>query len=458
MGRIVQWAEQTLYYPNLEGKLDRLRLFPYQREIIDQVERHKFTVVCTPKRQGKTMISAVVALYFALLPNKSVLILSTSREHASGVAFKRIKDLVNYLVAKEPTVKTKIKSLSRTSITFKHNSTIETVPCVTSSIAGRTYDLLVIDELAYIEDEEVAEVAISQSEQPHTKILVTSTASSTDHLLYKLYLQSKEPKSGIHFIYLSGLESAVLNPLIKQDYLEMLRKTMAGDRFRNLWCNEWVSKEGSVVLSPEDITPCLRDIPCPIPAGELRAYFPDMVGWKLAVGIDRALPFSQHGDLSAGVAVAKILRDDGSYIYLVLDCKVFPSGSFEEITDWLSSLHQDYEIDQLCVEQYQGADIHDFALREGIPSEIIHVNRGNKEKAFGKLIYLVKTKKLVLPAHYEELVTELTHIQYKWGKYEAERGYHDDCVYALLWALWGAEKTEVIVSDIAPLPVLSARW
>ncbi len=61
MSKIVQWAEQTLYYPNLNGKLDKLQLFPYQRDIISQIEQNKFTVVCTPKRQGKTMISAVVS-------------------------------------------------------------------------------------------------------------------------------------------------------------------------------------------------------------------------------------------------------------------------------------------------------------------------------------------------------------------------------------------------------------
>ncbi len=59
---IADWAERVLKYISYNGKESLIKLTPIQRQALDAFENQKIVVVCVPKRQGKTLISAVVAI------------------------------------------------------------------------------------------------------------------------------------------------------------------------------------------------------------------------------------------------------------------------------------------------------------------------------------------------------------------------------------------------------------
>ena len=464
---IVTWAENTLHYVDLSGSPAPLRLFDYQKQYLREFEKHRFTVICTPKRQGKTLIAAVAGLWMAMTRDGSeTIVLSTSREHASGVTFRRMTQILRYtqvFYEKKSVPKNTIQTsaynilkevkISQTSIRFTaNNSLIEAVPCTVPAVAGRIYDLLIIDELALIEDQEVAEVVIAQSERPTTKILITSTASGTDHLLYRLYQQSLEPDSDIHFIYISGELAALNNPLITERWLNMMRKQMPPAVFRNYFHNEFGARSGGRVFNEEDVLVTVWDTPSWTLKDVIREL--NAVEWMVAMGIDRAMPGSEHGDLSVAVTVGRFIDKEGKVIYVVLDLTIFDEGNYKEITSHIEEMNERLRreceeilerpvfrgLDRIQSEDYQAADLHYWATTEGYPMELVTVTKRRKHEAFAYLSRIISEHRLLIPAPYTELVDELRMLQYDEGKFCAPSGSHDDCVYALLWAIDALER------------------
>jgi len=448
---IADWVENTLKYIGYDGKEGLIKLTPIQRQALNALENHKIVVVCVPKRQGKTLISAVAAIYTAFtIDHSDTIILSTSKDHAASVAFRRVKEIyrrskttLDNLVG--VTKKQGIIRVGQNKIEITTtNSVIEAVPCVTEAIAGRTYTLLIIDELALIEDEEVASVAISQSERENSRVLITSTASDTDHLLYRLYERRNEPH--ICFIYRSGYEfykSNENNPLITDEFLQRQKELMVEPLFRQYFLNEFGGSKGRQDFVFKNIDPCIVDQPPPLTPDDLKVYFPDMVAYGAFAGVDRALPFSRHGDFSAGVLVIKVLLSNNTTRYIVSDAVLFETGEFDEIWRWINEVNNTWNLQGLVLEQYQCYDLYDSAKNIGIPTTLVHVNPKNKQDAFNLLHALTYRNEIVIPATFTELIRQLKNLRYKGGQFSAPSGDHDDLVYALVWAVYEAGRSEI---------------
>lgn len=465
---VSDWVESNLCW-EYDKKLKPITLTPIQREALDALRQHKIVVVCVPKRQGKTMIAGAAALYtFFKISNSTTIILSTSKDHAAGVAFRRTREILlktaqalsqtkdkqkptpnvasdtqNLLMEiKESKIKISQNTIQRTIQIREekfNTSIIETVPCVVEAVAGKVYDLLIIDELALIDDEEVVSVIMSQCEKPNSRILITSTASSKEHILYRLYEQSQHDET-IHFIYRGGWEfyqSGEGNPLITKEFIERQQQLMIEPLFRLYYLNEFGAGKGDDRLFP-NIDNVIFTTPIP-PTPQ--ALFPNLVNYQVFVGIDRALPYSKHGDQSAGVLLYKILLPNNEVKYLVGDAVIFPTGTFEEIWGWLQNIQQ--PITQVVFEVYQCYDLYEAAREKGIPTTLVHVNPTNKREAFNKLYSIVSKSQIIIPSHFYPLIDQLKEIRYKGGSYSAPAGGHDDLVYALLWAVDAATKQPI---------------
>jgi hypothetical protein len=410
----------------------KVDLFHFQAYALSLLASHKIVVVCVPKRQGKTTLASVAVTLFATIgENKEIIILSTSREHASSVLFRRVVSLFKTL----PTLKRLTTRISRNRIELKNNVVIETVPCTVSAVAGRTYDLLCIDEIALIEDYEVVNVILSQSEKPTSRILITSTAApDRENPLYRLY-ELAQTDDGIAYIYLSGEEAFKLNPLISRDFVERQRKIMTAAEFQLYWLNEMGAGMRGNIFTDEEIDACIRQTPYPILPDQVKQIVPDCVAKTFVFSLDRAQPFSKHGDLTVGVVAAKCLTAEGKIVYLVCDMRVFPTGVADEILTYLRSILQIYPLEALVFETYQSFDLFHQISEEGYPAELLHVTDEKKRLAFQLLQSLVRSQKLIVPADADELIRELRRLEFAGGKYRAPTGEHDDAVYALVWSL-----------------------
>jgi len=427
---LITFAE-SLHIRDSDG-LRRLRLYPYQREVLDAVYRNRFTVACMPKRCGKTLLAATVALYYATIRQDfRVVILSTSREQAQTVAFDYVKRLIKWNA--EAFANT-IKSESQVRLETKDGSIIETVPCLAASLAGKRIDLLLIDELAFIEDEETVQVALSQTEGRKSKVFITSTASDTEHLLYRLYRDAEE--LGVRFVYY-GIEAYSQAKHISDSFLEERRKMMPEYLFRRYHANEF-GVVGETVFKPEwiEAAKCDYSLSDLEEAKEWLAerFGEKVVGWIVSVGLDRAMPYANR-DMSVAVTTMLARFNSEAEVFLVLKESVFPTGSFEEITTEFEFLIERFRPAMFVLESYQAGDIGDWLRKiKRKEVELVPPTPQNIKAAFGFAIRQFQNGRIIIPAN-SLMAQQLVRIRAKEHTFEGKP--HDDAVFALVWSLQG---------------------
>jgi len=415
------------------GDLVLFRPYDYQLEILDSIVNHRFVVACLPKRCGKSLLSAIVALFFSnTYPDYRVTILSTSREQAQTVVFDYVRKLLIWNEGYDKICKVVGKSKLR--VEFENGSVIETVPCVVSAVAGKPINLLLIDELALIEDEETVQVALSQTEREGSKIFVTSTASDEGHLLHRLYLNSEE--LGVKFIY-KGMDVYEQAKHISPKFLEERKKMMPEFLFRRYHMNEF-GRVGESVFKPEWVERSCRDYFFKdLEEAKLwlkREFGEDIVGWVIVVGLDRSFPTAER-DRTVSITTMKVRFSSGREVYIVLDETVYPTGSYQEITNGFEHLIQRFRPSLFVLESYQSADISEW-LRKTKKQDVetVHPTPNNIQEAFFLSVLLFQNELVIIPKG-SLLSQELPNVRKKGRTYEGKP--HDDSVFAFVWSVWG---------------------
>jgi hypothetical protein len=444
---IADFAEDCLFVFEHNRK-QRVKLTPYQRRWLREVEdpRWKVVVICVPKRVGKSLFSAIVAVYWALARmGATVVVLSTSEKHASSVTFKYVRQFCRV----SDQVTAEVATLAQNKVEFRNGSVIKAVPCTVEAVAGIATDLLIIDELALIDDEEVVQIAMSQTEKEDAKVLITSTASEHGHLLHRLYLKYLEgeaEKERLRFIY-HGAEIYDEHPFITRAWLEERQRQMPEFLFRQYHLNEW-GVAGEKVFNPELVEATVRDYPLPLPMERIDEVLGEkVVGFVFTAAIDRALPFSKHGDRTVGCVVANCLTEGGKEKLVVVDLKVFPTGVAEEIKAWLMQVASKYSLSCVVLETYQAYDLYAWCKQRNLPAKLEHATREAQLAAFPVLIMAFERVDIIIPRH-DLLIEELQALERTNGRFKAGQGKHDDTVFALLWAVYEAVKFSPSRADI----------
>jgi len=425
---------EALHIP--QGRqLKPVKLYPYQAEILEAAYNNRFTVACLPKRCGKSFLSAAFALFYAIHYRDSrVVILSTSREQAQTVVFDYIRRLLRW---NKEMLGDFVRGESQVRLEMRNGSVIETVPCVVTAVAGKAIDLLLIDELALIDDEEVVQVALSQTEREDCKIFVTSTASDEDNLLYRLYRDADE--LGVKFIYY-GAEAYQQAAHISPKFLEERRKMMPDYLFRRYHMNEFGNIH-ETVFNPELVELASRDYSFKDRDDAVRwlekTFGKKVSGRGVVVGLDRAMPYANR-DKTVTITTMVARFEDGEEVYIVLDETVFETGGFTEVTNAFRFLMERFQPDLFVLEAYQAADIAEWlekTMRKEV--EVVSPTPKSIQAAFGFAIRLFESRRILIP-RYSELSRQLPKIRRRGNTYEGKP--YDDAVFAFVWSLHGTTK------------------
>jgi len=182
---------ETYYKPNKES----ISLYPHQKGMIWNFQHNKATIIKSCRQSGKSTISLGYAFWAALLHSKAVVIVSMTRMMGDNLA-KIIQDQI-----KDNNISCKVNN--RCHIEFEGGGCIDFIIPSSSSICGRTYDLLIIDEMAYMDHKNINAFFLSAfpivSSTRGSKVIVVSSLNRPDDLFYKLYLAALDPKSQSYF-------------------------------------------------------------------------------------------------------------------------------------------------------------------------------------------------------------------------------------------------------------------
>lgn len=480
---IIKFVNEEVYVPSSSSqKVIKVRLkdkWAYQGKIIKEITRktigdkfkYSTAVICIPKQNGKTFMAALVLLWrFMTHFNVQGVVASNSKDQASSVVFDTFKSMVKY----SPGILEAVGAENVLDKEVRNPKTNSVVTVLSSSKAaawGYGIDIAVVDEIhAAPDDEGIYNILASQTGPRDGQILLPSQVSSQLNILYHLYQISEQNLDpSLYFYYLRGKNPS---PLITKRWLDSRRTQLTPAQYALYHDNDWVYSTQKL-FTPEQIGMAVKNgenYRAPVSQTELSDWESKLgTRFHIGGGLDRALPYSKHGDSTFWTVVGKG-KTRGEEFYCVLNQELIADSSDSGIKEAIMRDHKRYRLDNVALEVYQASDIKQWCLEKGIKAEIVHPVDKTQVESFTKLHQLVKEERLAipegLPAVEERvngsfgatpvLVKEMREFEHvmegavpKFGHKPGTK-YHDDSVYSLNWAIYALREIEATERKFHP--------
>lgn len=194
----IYFAERYIQIVHVDHGLIPIRLYDYQKKIIETTTNNRRTCVVTSRQAGKTTTAVCLILHYVIFnDHKSVALLANK-----GDAAREILDRIKTGYESLPKwLQQGIIEWNKGSCEFENGSKILAGSTSSSAIRGKSVSFLYIDETAFVEnwDEFFASVYPTISSGTSTKILLTSTPKGLNHF-YKTCEGAKAGRNGYEFI------------------------------------------------------------------------------------------------------------------------------------------------------------------------------------------------------------------------------------------------------------------
>lgn len=194
----VYFSQNYIKIVHVDHGLIPIKLYDYQKEIIDKTTRTRRTVVVTSRQAGKTTTAVCLILHYILFNDHKLVALLANKGDAAREILDRIKIAYEAL---PKWLQQGVVEWNKGSVEFENGSKILAAATSSSAIRGKSVSFLYIDETAFVDnwDEFFASVFPTISSGNTTKILLTSTPNGLNHF-YKTCEGAKAGKNGYEFV------------------------------------------------------------------------------------------------------------------------------------------------------------------------------------------------------------------------------------------------------------------
>jgi len=189
---ILYFAENYFYIINLDEGKQKISLYGPQKKVLKKMSKNRFVVVCTSRQFGKTTLMTIYAMWIACFNKDQRIVIVANKEKTAINILRRIKTaykkLPNWL-------KPGIDQWGITEVIFANGSSIAISTTTGSAVRGESVNLLMIDEMAYIQPHLMEDFwgsvipAISSSKK--TKIFAVSTPNGTGNKFHEIFSGSE---------------------------------------------------------------------------------------------------------------------------------------------------------------------------------------------------------------------------------------------------------------------------
>jgi hypothetical protein len=209
-----------------------LGIVPDEWQVEVLASDHPRKILCCGRQTGKSTVGAVLAVHKALTQPGSTVLVVAPGERQAKLLFSKAASLYRQAGYPLPA-----HSERRTGLELANGSVIEALPAVERTTRGYSVDLLVVDEAAAVPDLD------------YHGILPALIATRGEQVL----LSTPRGKRGFfHELWHSGddwqrvmVRSDEVGR-IRPDHLDIFRKTMPEQFFRQEFYCEWLDTEGSL--------------------------------------------------------------------------------------------------------------------------------------------------------------------------------------------------------------------
>tara|TARA_R100000808_G_C2155553_1_gene168644 strand:- start:41399 stop:43177 length:1779 start_codon:yes stop_codon:yes gene_type:complete len=193
---ILYFAENFFYIVNLDRGRERIGLYKCQKRVLRSLRDNRFVSLLASRQIGKTTLMTIYCLWIACFQEDQRILIVANKEQTAINIFKRVRlayeMLPNHL-------KPGVVEYGKTAMALDNGSSIGI--STTSSDAGRgdSCNVLVLDELAFIDDHLVQDFwrsvypIISSSKK--SKIFIASTPNGTENLFHEIYTNAEKGES-----------------------------------------------------------------------------------------------------------------------------------------------------------------------------------------------------------------------------------------------------------------------
>jgi len=459
----IYFAEKYIKIVHVDRGLIPIVLYDYQKEMIEDITKHRRVAVATSRQAGKTTAAVAVILPYILFnSHKTVALLANKGDSA-----REILDRIQIAYEALPKwLQQGIVTWNKGSIELENGCKVIAASSSSSSIRGKSISFLYIDETAFLEnwDEFFTSVYPTITAGNTTKILLTSTPNGLNHF-WKICKGAREGTNGYRYIEVKWDRVPGRDAAWKQETLGGMDNDLEkfGQEFEVAWLGS-----SSTLISGSKLKELSFDQPL-LESEGLSQY-------------ERPTEDSIYA-LVADVARGKHL--DYS-VFSVIDISKMPYRqicTFRDNTigpvDYAAVI---YRVAKMYNEAYVMIEINDIGAQVcdvlfmdyGYENMIFTENAGRSGKkvsgGFGRnadrgirtttkvkttgcsvLKMMIEQNQLLIPDY--NTIQELSRFSRKGNTFEAESGAHDDLVMTLVLFAWLSD--QLFFRDITDINTLS---
>lgn len=462
----LQWLDDIKpKIPSAKGGFEQFKLEDFQEEFIrqalatreDGVFRYQTIVISLPRRHSKTTLMALLVLWrFTTRTTENIVVLSNSQRQNLGTAFKTLRGIVLntqtlYVLIGKPNIK---KEYFAFPVLQNHISAETANP---TTLYGQKVTCGWISELHAAQSDEGAQViASSIGDSINSWLIVDSTVDPVGGPLHRLE-QLANPESQDHdptiFYYnrsYNNLEEALEKSpsWINRDWLRSRQKQLLPAVFGSQHLNQR-SQAANNLFSREQIQACIDpSLPHPIEP----ASIPEITqgrNYLCGGGLDRAYGFSVNADQTVWTSIMMVANPDtGEPDYYILNQQSIMGGLGRSIKKQIKQDVDNYALKNITLESYNAQDIHQWALDQQYPAEVVYATSQAQAAPFMELYRIISEGRLHFSDKLKTLPKELETFVYEIGtagtpKFGHQKGFHDDHIYSLVWSIHSLRQQEL---------------
>lgn len=230
--------------------------YKYQETILNSTD--KFLVINKARQIGISLNLALLSLMSAVFEGKNVLIISQSQRLANKV-MSYIDSMMNDVLSQNPYVKLKKNTTEEKKFynsDTKKYSEILSVPAKGASARGNSSAVLIMDEVAFWDNDKELYTAVlpSITAQPDYRVILASSPNGEGNLFHTIF--TDEIKYPLYKRLSITIDDAIADGL-KTDF-ENFKLSLDDDSIRQEFYCEFLSN-GSAYISTNLINKCLSE-------------------------------------------------------------------------------------------------------------------------------------------------------------------------------------------------------
>jgi hypothetical protein len=447
------FIEKYMKVIHVDRGLVPFEMYDFQKEYVDLIHKNRFVIAKLPRQCGKSTSTVGYILWEVLFgPMQNIGILANKAATAREILGK-LRLAYEYIPL---WMQQGIVSWNKASIELENGSRVMAASTASSSARGYTYNLILLDEFAFVPhtvaDEFFTSVYPTVSSGKTTKVIMVSTPNGMN-LFYKYWCEAIEKddngKSRNGYVPFEVHWSQV--PGRDEEWKEMTLKNIGQDRFNQEFECEFLGST-STLISPAKLKEIPWIKPPVIDRNDLKAYEEPQKGHSYVVVVDNSR--GQGQDYSAfsiidvtempykQVVVYKSNKIDPIlYPTLIMNCAIKYNEAYvlcenNDIgSQTVTILYDELEYPNVFSTVPRGRGGQQLTAGFKAGSKLgVAMSISVKQKGCVNLKSLIESDQLAIKDYWT--IEELSSFIARGKSYAAEDGRHDDVVDGLVLFGW----------------------